>query len=166
MSHARHGTWVALGVSPDLIKAATADTATDDDRAALQADTLKALGVDVDAIVDTITTAITADLAAAADLAKGLSGLDVPQLGEMAAFERRLDLVQRAVAPAPPIRKAGPRQSRAVTRSAEIVRMRRVADEINDQSAREGYLKKVAALEDEERSVANAQMIVDREGRR
>ncbi len=137
---------ISLGVNPDLIKAALADTASDDDRTALRADTLKALGLDgladtiAAAVTDTVTKQLTPDIdaakAAAADTAK--------------TVDARLAKVEAMAAPGGPIRaRTGEQISKATAADnarSKAAHYRQLASQV-DRVTSEGYLALAAQLE-------------------
>ncbi len=88
------------------------------------------------------------------------------QLAEYAELSQRIAAVERVAAAPGPVRRDNPRSSPGAKRRAEIARLRKVAEELQDPYTRRGYLAKVAALEEEEQAVESARAIVEREGRR
>ena len=129
------------------------------------ADVVKALLADV-------VMAVSADVekAVSADVEKRLRSALESWRDEASAaradMHAHLDWVERLAAPPGPVRRSDPRASAAARRAAEIARLRKVADEVGDPVTRRGYLSKVAALEEEGRSVASARVLLEREGRR
>ncbi|MDP9075664.1 MAG: hypothetical protein M3N98_16135 [Actinomycetota bacterium] len=135
---------ISLGVHADLVKAATADTATDDDRAALRADTLKALGLDglADSIAEKVTTKMTADI----------ESTKAAEAKERTALADRLAEVERMAAPGGPVRARTSEQTnkaaQADQKRAQAAHYRRIAGQVDHVTA-EGYLAKAALLDAE-----------------
>ncbi len=118
---------ISLGVSPDLIKAAGADTATEADRQALRADLIKALGI------------------ATPDTVRQLIGEGLAPLKEM------LDEFGKAAAPGGPVttrtNAQASRMAEADNLRAEAARYREIANGLADRSAAAGYREKAAEAE-------------------
>lgn len=122
----------ALGVSPDTIKAAKADDATDEAKAAPLAELKKALGLE-----DVVTKA------AIADAVKEALG-DVP--AALAAVKEDLDTVKQMAAPGGAIRTRTQQEAtKAAERDqleAERDRYLQMANEVNDKDLAQGYRSK------------------------
>jgi hypothetical protein len=128
--------YMALGVSADLIKSATATTATDELRDELRAEIVKALGLD-----DTTTKTALAEAKEELELLKA----DLAAVKEMAA-------------PGGPSLRMSQNQT---TKSAQVDqlraeadRYRRTASQIIDMSLRNAYVEKALKLEQDADSIA------------
>ena len=128
--------YIGLGVSADLIKSATATTATDELRDELRAEIVKALGLD-----DTTTKTALAEAKEELELLKA----DLAAVKEMAA-------------PGGPSLRMSQNQT---TKSAQVDqlraeadRYRRTASQIIDMSLRNAYVEKALKLEQDADSIA------------
>ena len=128
--------YIGLGVSADLMKAATAENATDELRSELRTEIVKALGLD-----EVIT--------AKAELSKATEQIQL--------LKAALDEVREMATPGGPVLRATHGQAAkaadAERLQAEAGRFRRLADEVFDPSMKAGYLAKALSLETDAQAV-------------
>lgn len=133
---------ISLGVDADLIKAASAEDATDEAKDALRDATQKALGIDTDKIA-----------AATADSVKGLFE------ERSNALEERLARVEGAAAPGGPVTTRTNAESAKASEAdhlrAEATRYLQIADQVDHETAK-GYRQKAADCEAAARKLATA----------
>jgi len=122
--------YVAMGVSPDLIKTASADTATREDRDALRTEIVKALGLEE-------ATTVKAELTEAKE--------------QIELLKAELSEVKSLAAPGGPALRATREQTTksatAMANEVEAIRLRRLAAEIVDPALRNAYLESARHLE-------------------
>lgn len=122
--------YVALGVSADLIKTATATAATDEVKTELRNEIVKALGL------EEVMTA-KADLSEAKE--------------EIALLKAALDEVKSMAAPGGPALRATREQTSksaaVLANEVEAIRLRNIASQVNDPALRNAYLESARALE-------------------
>jgi hypothetical protein len=131
---------INLGVNPDLVKAATADGATDDDRAAVKADLLKSLGLDRESLTEVLKEVVP-------DTVKGLFE------ERDKALEERLKRVETTQAPGGPLTTRPAADAEKATKAdqlrAEIAEYRAYADRMTDREAASIYRTKAAEAQKE-----------------
>ena len=116
---------IGLGVSPDLVKAASCDEATDDDKTALRADVLKALGLED---YENIKTALVASEEKAASLTERLAKVEA--MAAPKAIHLRASQMQQS------------RANEADTLQAEGERLKAAGMAWTDTETRTAYLAK------------------------
>jgi hypothetical protein len=128
--------YIGLGVSADLIKSASDETATPEVKAELRTEIVKALGLE-----EVITT--KAELSEAKE--------------EIALLKAALDEVKEMATPGGPALRATHGQAAkaadAERLQSEAARYYKLADEVFDPSMKSGYLQKAAALEADARAI-------------
>jgi len=125
-------TMLSFGVDPDIVKAATADDATDEAKDALKAEIQKSLGIDADALGEKIAAVLP-------DAVKGLFE------ERSAALEERLARVEGSAAPGGPVTTRTNAETAKSTQAdhlrAEAAHYRQIADGVDHETARVYRLK-------------------------
>ena len=129
-------TIIALGVDPEIVKAAGAADATDEAKTALKTDVLKALGLDEDTIKTTIT-----------DAAKSAAEQATEGFGE------RLKTVEKMAQPGGPVKARTEAEAQIATKAdalrSEAHYLRSTAATITDPELALAYRTKAAQADSE-----------------